>query len=102
MNASDLRARHLSIDRHHCASAASSASSLRLFHEAIIARSTRAQSPMMPSSTFTVLLMEEGSMSTWILRDPGEKAVSSPVMRSSKRAPMLIITSQSCIAWLAS
>ena len=41
-------------------------------------------------------------MSTWILREPGEKASSRPVMRSSKRAPMQIITSQSCIAQLAS
>ncbi len=41
-------------------------------------------------------------MSTWIFFEPGEKASSRPVMRSSKRAPMQIITSQSCIAMLAS
>ena len=41
-------------------------------------------------------------MSTWILREFGAKASSRPVMRSSKRAPILIITSQSCIAQLAS
>jgi hypothetical protein len=32
----------------------------------------------------------------------GENASSRPVMRSSKRAPMQIMTSQSCIAMLAS
>ena len=41
-------------------------------------------------------------MSTWIFVEPGENASSRPVMRSSKRAPMQIITSQSCIAQLAS
>ena len=41
-------------------------------------------------------------MSTWIFLEPGEKASILPVMRSSKRAPMQIITSQSCIAMLAS
>ncbi len=41
-------------------------------------------------------------MSIWIFFEPGEKASSRPVTRSSKRAPMLIITSQSCIARLAS
>ena len=41
-------------------------------------------------------------MSTWIFFEPGEKASSRPVMRSSKRAPIAIITSQSCMAWLAS
>ena len=41
-------------------------------------------------------------MSTWIFFEPGENAASLPVTRSSKRAPMLIIRSQSCIAWLDS
>ena len=41
-------------------------------------------------------------MSMWILREPGEKASSRPVTRSSKRAPMATITSQSCMALLAS
>jgi len=41
-------------------------------------------------------------MSTWIFFEPGEKASSRPVMRSSKRAPMQIITSQSCISRFAS
>ena len=41
-------------------------------------------------------------MSTWILREPGENASSRPVMRSSKRAPMHSITSQSCIVQFAS
>ena len=64
--------------------------------------STWAQSPMIGTSTLTFLLIEDGSMSTWILVEPGEKASSRPVMRSSKRAPMQIIRSQSCIAQLAS
>ena len=37
-----------------------------------------------------------------ILREPGENASIRPVIRSSKRAPILIMTSQSCIAMLAS
>ena len=41
-------------------------------------------------------------MSMWILAESGEKASSRPVMRSSKRAPIATIRSQSCIAWLAS
>ena len=41
-------------------------------------------------------------MSMWIFFEYGEKASSRPVMRSSKRAPMQIIRSQSCIARLAS
>ena len=41
-------------------------------------------------------------MSTWIFFEPGAKAASRPVTRSSKRAPMLIMRSQSCIAQLAS
>ena len=57
---------------------------------------------MIGTSTWTFLLIDDGSMSTWILVEPGEKASSRPVMRSSKRAPMQIIRSQSCIAQLAS
>ncbi len=57
---------------------------------------------MMGMSTFTFLLIDEGSISTWILVEPGENASSRPVMRSSKRAPMQIITSQPCIDRLAS
>ena len=53
-------------------------------------------------STRTFLLIEDGSMSMWIFFEPGENASRRPVMRSSKRAPMLIITSQSCMAMLAS
>ena len=37
-----------------------------------------------------------------VFLEPGENASSRPVMRSSKRAPTLIITSQSCMALLAS
>ena len=41
-------------------------------------------------------------MSMWIFLEFGENALIRPVMRSSKRAPMQIMTSQSCIAILAS
>ena len=41
-------------------------------------------------------------MSIWIFFEFGENALILPVMRSSKRAPMQIMTSQSCIAMLAS
>ena len=56
--------------------------------------STWPASPTIGRSTRTFLLIELGSMSTWIFFDLGENSVSLPVMRSSKRAPMLIITSQ--------
>jgi hypothetical protein len=38
----------------------------------------------------------------WIFLLPGEKASRRPVTRSSKRAPTQIMTSQSCMALLAS
>ena len=38
----------------------------------------------------------------WTFFEPGEKASSRPVTRSSNRAPMQTMTSQSCMAWLAS
>ena len=41
-------------------------------------------------------------MSMWIFFEPGEKALSRPVTRSSKREPTAIIRSQSCIAIFAS
>ncbi len=41
-------------------------------------------------------------MSMWIFFEPGEKALSRPVTRSSKREPTATMTSQSCIAWFAS
>jgi hypothetical protein len=44
-----------------------------------------ATSPTIGTSTRTFLLIEDGSMSTWILRELGEKAFSRPVTRSSKR-----------------
>ena len=49
--------------------------------------STLAASPTMPTSTRTFLLIDEGSISMWIFFEPGEKASSRPVTRSSKRAP---------------
>jgi len=57
---------------------------------------------MIGRSTRTFLLIEDGSMSMWIFFDPGEKAFSRPVTRSSKREPTAIIRSQSCIAKFAS
>jgi hypothetical protein len=59
------------------------------------------QSPTMPMSTTIFLLMEDGSISTWIFLELGEKPLVLPVTRSSKRAPMLIMTSQLYMAsWL--
>ena len=57
---------------------------------------------MMGTSTLTFLLIEEGSMSMWIFLERGENWSVRPVMRSSKRAPMHTMTSQSCMARLAS
>ena len=57
---------------------------------------------MIGMSTRTFLLIELGSMSMWIFFEFGEKASIRPVTRSSKRAPMQISTSQSCIAMFAS
>ena len=71
-------------------------------HSRTMSSSTCAQSPTMARSTLTFLLIEDGSMSMWIFFEPGEKASSRPVMRSSKRAPTAIIRSQSCIDQLAS
>jgi len=48
------------------------------------------------------LPIDEASMSMWIFFESGAKASRRPVTRSSKRAPMATITSQSCMAWLAS
>ena len=64
--------------------------------------STEATSPTMGTWTRMFLLIEEGSMSMWTLSEPGLKASVRPVMRSSKRAPMQSIRSQSCIVQLAS
>ncbi len=57
---------------------------------------------MIGTSTRMFLLIEDGSMSMWIFLEPGENASTRPVMRSSKRAPMHSMTSQPCIAMLAS
>ena len=63
---------------------------------------TEATSPTMGTWTWMFLLIEEGSMSMWTLKEWGEKASVRPVMRSSNRAPMQSMKSQSCIAQLAS
>ena len=57
---------------------------------------------MIGTSTRMFLLIEDGSISMWIFFEPGENASVRPVMRSSKRAPTHSMTSQSCIAMLAS
>ena len=67
-----------------------------------ISPSTLPQSPMIGTSTRMFLLIEDGSMSMWIFFEPGENASVRPVMRSSKRAPTHSMTSQSCMAMLAS
>ena len=72
------------------------------FHTRIMSSSAWATSATIGMSTRTFLLIEDGSMSMWIFFELGEKALRRPVMRSSKRAPTQIITSQSCMAMLAS
>jgi hypothetical protein len=47
-------------------------------------------------------LIEEGSMSAWMIFAPGQNAFSRPVTRSSKRAPTASSTSQPCMARFAS
>ena len=59
-------------------------------------------SPTIGKSTFTILLIEDGSTSICIFFDFGENSSIFPVIRSSNRAPMLINKSQSCIALFAS
>ena len=59
-------------------------------------------SPMIGTSIWMFLLIEDGSMSMWIFLEPGENASMRPVMRSSKRAPTHNMTSQPCIVMLAS
>jgi hypothetical protein len=54
------------------------------------------------TSARTFLLIEDGSISMWIFLEFGENALRRPVMRSSKRAPTQSMTSQSCMAMLAS
>jgi hypothetical protein len=50
-----------------------------------------------------IILVDRGGIDVDVdLLGARRERVSRPVMRSSKRAPMLIITSQSCIAILAS
>lgn len=56
----------------------------------------------MPMSARTFLLIDEASMSMWIFFEPGAKASRRPVTRSSKRAPIATMTSQSCMALLLS
>ena len=50
----------------------------------------------------TTLLIDAGSMSMWILRDPGQNSSSLPVTRSSNLAPTQTTRSAWCIARFAS
>ena len=95
-------ARHTSICRHHVVSAWLSTSVVSACHAASSAASARPASAMIGTSTGTFLLIEDGSMSMWILRDPWLNAFSRPVTRSSNRAPTASSTSQPCIARFAS
>ena len=54
------------------------------------------------TSTCIFLFIEEGSISICILYEFGLKASVRPVILSSKRAPIQIKTSQSCMAMFAS
>ena len=67
-----------------------------------ISSKTWPTSPMMGISTWITLLIEDGSISICAFFDFGLNASRRPVIRSSKRAPMLIIRSQSCMAKFAS
>ena len=101
-NARQSRPRQSSICFHHLATAAEAVFDPRAFQSASMSSSTAATSPTIGTWTWMFLLIEEGSMSTWTLNDPGEKASVRPVIRSSKRAPMQSMKSQSCIVQLAS
>ena len=94
--------RHSSICRHQAASAARSGTAASACHAAASSAIARPASPMIATSTGTVLLMLDGSISIWIFRAPGQNAFSRPVTRSSNRAPIASSTSASCIARLAS
>jgi hypothetical protein len=89
-----LRARQPSISAHHAFSALRSVRGCLAFHTRISSSSAWPASPTIGRSTRTFLLIELGSMSMWIFLECGENSVSLPVMRSSKRAPILISTSQ--------
>ena len=76
---------------------------LDLAQLAISSCSTSLVSPTMGMSTLTRLLIDEGSMSMWmILRSTEAKCLGLPITRSSKRAPTASSTSQCCIVMLAS
>src|ERR1043165_7075307 len=98
--ASDLRARHLSICAHHVCNDFLSGWIALVRHNRTMSSSTCAQSPTIGTSALTFLLIEDGSISTWIFLEPGEKASMRPVMGSPKRAPRQIIPSKSCTALL--
>jgi hypothetical protein len=102
LNPSELTERHAAISFHHGAIASARDWLVLLRQMRIISSITSPQSPTIGISARTFLEIELGSMSTWILRLLGENASILPVMRSSNRAPMQIIRSQSCIAQLAS
>ena len=98
----ELSSRLSSICRHQSSSAWRLAARPCAYHDAIRSASTEPASPTMPMSTRTFLLMELASISIWTFLEFGEKASSRPVTRSSNRAPTQTMTSQSCMALLAS
>ena len=94
--------RHWLICSHQPLSSPASMFSAFERHNRIMSSSTCPASPTIGISTTTFLLIDEGSISTWILVELGENSSSLPVMRSSKRAPIFSITSQLYMARLAS
>src|SRR3546814_11098202 len=64
--------------------------------------STWPTSRMLGTSTRTFLFIDDGSISTWILRAFGENAFSRPVMLSSHRAPILTMSSPSFFPFFSS
>ena len=58
-------------------------------------------SPTTGMSTLMLLLIDVGSMSTWMILAPGANASIRPVMRSSNRAPTAMIRSESITAQFA-
>ncbi|MCY1462616.1 hypothetical protein D9M71_804070 [compost metagenome] len=95
--------RHSSICFHQAACASLFGVSPISLRMATISVSTLSTGPTIGMSALTVLEMEAGSISTWMILAPGQNlaAVSPLITRSSKRAPTAKITSAWCIARLA-
>ena len=93
---------HSLICAHHFVRAAALVLRPRDFHSFRISSKIWPTSPMIGISVLITLFIEDGSISICALSEPGLNASKRPVIRSSKRAPILIIKSQSCMARLAS